>query len=157
MNIFLENHQRLLKALIDAKVDFIVIGGYSVIFHGYGRTTGDMDIWLKPDNDNKARLVNALLQFGISKSSLSNFDSIDFSDRIAFHIDEEPERIDFMTHVNLVAFDEADASKIIADIEGLKIPFLHINHLVLSKMNTGRTKDAADIEELQRIHKYKKQ
>lgn len=55
MNLFIELHQQLIKELLEAKVDFIVSGGYSVIYYGYKRTTGDVDIWLKPDNDNKRK------------------------------------------------------------------------------------------------------
>ena len=53
MNLFIDIHQQWIKSLLAAKVEFIIIGGYSVIFHGYKRTTGDIDIWLKPDNANK--------------------------------------------------------------------------------------------------------
>lgn len=153
MNIFIENHQQLLKALLDNKVDFMVIGGYSVIFHGYSRTTGDMDIWLKPDNENKTKLKKALLQFGIEEHMLEKLNEVDFTNTVAFHIDDEPERIDFLTKVNLVSFEEADKEKVVTDIEGLAIPFIQLKHLILSKMNTGRMKDLADIEELQRINK----
>jgi len=64
---------------------------------------------------------------------------------------EEPEKIDFITIINSVSFEEANSMKIFAEFEGLNIPFLHLNHLILSKMNTGRSKDKTDIEELQRI------
>lgn len=151
MNLFLENHQRLIKALQDAKVDFIIIGGYSVIFHGYTRTTGDMDVWLKPDNENKSRLLEALAVFGIDYDSIERLRVLDFSNVLAFHIDEEPQRVDFLTKVNMVSFEEADRDKIIADLDGTEIPFLHLRHLILSKLNTGRAKDRADVEELQKI------
>ena len=55
MNLFIDIHQQWIKNLIAANVDFIIIGGYSVIFHGYKRTTGDVDIWLKPENANKEK------------------------------------------------------------------------------------------------------
>lgn len=153
INIFLDNHQKLLATLLKNQVEFIVIGGYSVIFHGYLRTTGDMDIWLKPDNQNKEKLKLALQEFGIENKALEPLNQVDFTQALAFHIDEKPERIDFLTKVNLVSFEEANSMKVISEIDGMPIPFLHLNHLILSKMNTGRTKDLADIEELQRINK----
>jgi predicted nucleotidyltransferase len=155
MNIFIKNHQQALQSLITAHVDFIIIGGYSVIFHGYMRTTGDMDIWLKPDNENKQKFVNAMVDFGLDEAAISQIKNVDFTVALAFNIDAEPERIDFLTKVNLVDYGDADKSKVYANIEGMKVPFLHLNHLVLSKMNTGRAKDVADIEELQRINKLK--
>ena len=57
MSIFFEEHQRILALLIKHQVEFLLIGGYAVIFHGYSRTTGDMDIWLAPNNKNKQRLI----------------------------------------------------------------------------------------------------
>lgn len=64
MNIFLQQHQTFLFGLIDSNVEFILVGGYAVIYHGYGRTTGDMDLWLKPDNNNKLRLIDTLRAYG---------------------------------------------------------------------------------------------
>ena len=53
MNILLDEHKATLINLLKSKIDFILIGGYAEIYHGYGRTTGDMDVWLKPDNENR--------------------------------------------------------------------------------------------------------
>lgn len=153
MNIFIENHQKLLRSLLSHNVDFIIIGGYSVIFHGYLRTTGDIDIWLKPDNGNKLKLKSALFDFGIDLDVLNTLDSVDFTQHVAFHIDDVPERIDFLTRINLVEYAEADKMKVFGEFDGMILPFLHLNHLVLSKLNTGRMKDLADIDELQRINR----
>ena len=60
MKVFIEKHRHLLKLLASAGIDFIVIGGYAVIYHGYVRTTGDLDIWLQPDNQNKEKLLTVL-------------------------------------------------------------------------------------------------
>ena len=79
MNLFIDTHQQLIKALLKAEVSFIIIGGYSVIFHGYTRMTGDIDIWLKPDNVNKEKLVKALAIFGIDDESLIAVRQLDFN------------------------------------------------------------------------------
>ena len=141
--------------LLVAKVDFIIIGGYSVIYHGYKRTTGDIDIWLKPSNDNKEKLLPVLKQFGIEDAEIRDIAELDFTEHTVFSIDEAPEKIDFITHINLVKFEDADQHKILVDIDGLTIPFLHLNDLILSKMNTGRPKDKADIDMLQQIESAK--
>ena len=78
---------------------------------------------------------------------------MDFNDRLVFSIEEAPEKIDFLTYINLVNYDDADKNKIIAEVDGMHIPFLHLNDLVLSKMNTGRPKDIADIDMLQQVEK----
>lgn len=156
MNLFTELHQHLIKKLLEAQVDFIIIGGYSVIFHGYKRTTGDIDIWLKPDNNNKNKLLPVLSYLGFDNSELNHVKELDFTKHLVFSIGDEPEKMDFITYINLVKYDDADLQKVIADIDGILIPFLNLNDLVLSKMNTGRQKDKADVEMLQQIGKLKK-
>src|ERR1700733_13373084 len=136
MNLFIELHQQLIKEMLDGGVEFIIIGGYSVIFHGYERTTGDIDIWLKPDNTNKTKLIAALGQFGIEQEYLREISRIDFSKHFAFNIGKEPEKIDFITRINLVEYEEADKMKIVADMEGGMTPFLPLDHIILSKTNT---------------------
>jgi predicted nucleotidyltransferase len=156
MNLFIDKHVGLMKNLIGAKVDFIIIGGYSVIFHGYMRTTGDLDIWLKPDNSNKEKLISALAKTGFDKEFLQQVASYDFTKHLAFSIWEEPLRVDFLTIINLVSFEEAEKAKVIAETDGLNVPFIPLEQLVLSKINTGRLKDKADIEELQKIQEAKR-
>ena len=151
MNLFIESHQELLRNLIDNNVEFIIIGGYSVIFHGYKRTTGDVDIWLKPDNENRDKLITLLYKMDFEHRGILAIAEQDFKKLLVFSIGEVPEKVDFLTQISGIKFDEADKEKIIADIDGLPVPFLHLNHLVLSKFNTGRAKDKADIEELQKI------
>ena len=89
----------------------------------------------------------------MTDDEINQIESADFTDYLVFSIWDDPERVDFITHINLVEYDEADNQKILADLDNMKIPFLHINHLILSKMNTGRTQDKADIEKLQELIK----
>ncbi len=156
MNLFIDRHLELLKNLINVKVDFIIIGGYSVIFYGYMRTTGDLDIWLKPDNTNKEKLITALAKTGFGKEFLQHVSSSDFTKHLAFSIWNEPERVDFLTIINLVSFEEAANGKVIAETGGLKVPFIPLEQLILSKINTGRLKDKVDIEKLQKIQEAKR-
>jgi predicted nucleotidyltransferase len=150
MNIFLEEHQIILSHLIANHVDFLLIGGYAVIFHGYARSTGDMDIWVRPTNENKQSLGNALEDYGYDFQDLKGLYEMDFTKHMAFSIGEEPEKMEFINYINLVSFEEADQNKILYDFEGLNIPFINLRELILSKMNTGRKKDEADVEELQK-------
>jgi len=156
MNIFIEKHQQLLKELLDAQVEFILIGGYAVIYYGYRRTTGDMDLWLKPTNENKIKLLPVLKNQGFNEVGIKHIENLDFTKHNAFHFWEEPERVDCITHISGIEYDEADKQKEIVTIEDLKVPFINYKHLILSKIATGRPKDAADIEELQRVNKYRK-
>ncbi len=156
MNLFVETHQLLIKKLLEASVDFIIIGGYSVIFHGYKRTTGDIDIWLKPDNANKEKLLPVLAYFGLDKNEIMQVRAMDFTKHLNFSLGEEPEKMDFLTYISMIDYNDADKHKIQAEIDGMIIPFLHLNDLVLSKLNTGRLKDRADVEALQNVEKERK-
>ena len=153
MNLFFEEHQEIFKELIEQNVDFMLIGGYAVIIHGYSRTTGDVDLWIKPTNGNKTKLITAFKNLNFESADIYELEKMNFEDHLVFSIGEEPLKIDFITKVNLVKYDEADVRKIIVEIDNLKIPIVHLHDLVLMKTNTKRKKDEADIEELQRNSK----
>lgn len=155
MNIFIEPHYEVLRLLLKHQVDFMLIGGYAVIFYGYSRTTGDMDLWLKPDNQNKLKFCAAMEEAGYDKEGIELLKTKNFEQTLVFNLGTEPQRIDFLTFIDLVTYDEADKLKVIGEIDGIKIPVIHLNNLILSKINTGRSKDKADIEELQRINNLK--
>lgn len=156
MNILLDEHKTILIQLLHANVEFILIGGYAVIYHGYGRTTGDMDIWLKPDNENRDKLITVLEIQGILKEDIDHIRNTDFTQTIAFHIDEPPRRVDFLTKIVGVSFKEADERKRLLPLGNLSVPVLHLDDLIVNKLLSGRTKDKADVEELQKIMSLKK-
>lgn len=155
MNVFIESHHEVLTLLVKHQVDFMLIGGYAVIFYGYNRTTGDMDLWLKPDNHNKLKFCNAMEEAGYDKEGIEFLKTKNFEEGLVFSLGTEPQRIDFLTFIDLVSYAEADKMKVIGEIDGIQLPVIHLNNLILSKINTGRSKDQADIEELQRIHHLK--
>ena len=151
MDIFYDAHRLFLKRLLEFDVNFILIGGYAVNFHGFNRPTGDMDIWLKPANDNKEKFVKMLLSEGFSEEGISYIADMDFTKPCVFHTGQIPLRIDFLTFINIVQFDEAFSHKVLLPLEDKFVPVLHINDLILSKMTTDRKKDMLDVEELQKI------
>jgi hypothetical protein len=157
MNILLDEHKTILLQLLNAKVEFILIGGYAVIYHGYGRTTGDMDIWLKPDNDNRDKLLPVLRSLGIVEEDIEQIKTMDFTNVLAFHIDEPPRRVDFLTKTVGLTFQEADTKKMFLPLGEFQVPVLHIDDLIVNKLISGRTKDKADVEELQKIIRLKKE
>ena len=155
MNIFLDEHLEVLEYLIKHKVKFLLIGGYAVIMHGYRRATGDMDLWLEPNNDNKTLFINALRDLDFEDETLGYIQNLDFTHAQVLMFGEEPQRIDFLTQINQVAFEEAYNNRLTENFENLVLPIINLRELILSKINTGRAKDIADIEELQRIEKSK--
>lgn len=156
MNVFVEEHRQMLSALIKHKVNFMLVGGYAVIHYGYERSTGDMDIWLQLGNDNKNKLLAALTDFGIADDDIKLLKEMDLDTAVpVFYIGEAPRRIDFVTAISRVSFDDAIKNATHFHLDNTFIPVIHYNDLILSKMYTGRAKDKSDIEELERINKYK--
>ena len=128
-----------------------MIGGYAVNYYGYVRPTGDIDIWLKPDEETKFAFLAMLEKAGISNESRSLIAGLDFTSTAAFHIGQEPFRFDFLTKINGVTFNEAWNSRIIAQLGDFGLPVISRNHLILSKISTNRTQDKLDVEELQKL------
>lgn len=157
MSVLLSEHQEILQLLLQNKVRFLVIGGYAVIHYGYKRTTGDMDLWIGDDDENKKALLTAFNIVGFKEEDISALANLDFTEPVVFSLGEEPAKMQFLTRINQVTFEEAWDKRTLTEIDGMSIPFIQYHHLILSKFNTGRAKDVADIEELQRIHKYKKE
>ena len=157
MNIFDNYIHSLLSELNSQEVQYLIVGGYAVNFHGFRRTTGDIDLWVKPDNgENKKRLLDCLRNLSVSEKKLKQLDKLDFTKPHVFVDGEEPFKIDFLTKISNVNFEEAWEKRIIAELDGLYIPFLHLNDLVRSKFSTGRPQDKIDIETLQKIQQLKK-
>lgn len=153
MNILYEEHQRVLTKLIEHQVQFILIGGYAINYYGYHRTTGDMDIWLMPDNNNKLLLIAALKQLDFDDEGLAIVASWDFTQAQKFYVGDksQPDRTDFMTHISGVDYEEARREAILFETGGLKLSIIHIQQLLKNKKATGRLKDLADAEYLEKI------
>ncbi len=155
--MFLTEQRRVLFALLDARVKFMIIGGYAVIFHGYARTTGDVDIWIRPDADNKVKLIQALRVMDFQTGDIEQIAAQDFTAPQAFHIGSAPDRVDFLTKVAGLDFVESDKRKQYLILDDRQIPIIHLNDLIVNKLLTGRTKDAADVEELKKFIQFKNQ
>lgn len=156
INLFTEEHRELLTALIKNKVDFMLVGGYAVIHYGYDRSTGDMDIWLKTGNRNRDKLINALKDFGITDENIATLQEMDFNDPVpVFYFGKEPRKIDFITLISNINFEQAIGHVNYIDLEKIKVPVINYDDLLLSKSSSTRLKDKADIEELKRINKYR--
>ena len=132
------NFEEILIAFNKHKVEYIIAGGYAVIFHGYGRTTGDLDLWIKPENKiNKDKIIQSLRNLNVNEDTLIQLNSLGFTTPIMFIDGEEPFKIDFMTSISGVDFNEAWGQKINAMLDGILIPFINLNHLIISKITTG--------------------
>jgi Nucleotidyl transferase of unknown function (DUF2204) len=155
MDIMLDWHKDFLLLLLKHDVEFILIGGYAVIYYGYERTTADMDIWLRPDNTNRSNFIKALIENGINSQTANALEATDFSKPQVMHIGEKPNHIDFLTKVNGVTFDDAWQKKAMLPLKNKLVPVIQYHHLILTKISTGRLQDKADIEKLQNINRFR--
>lgn len=155
MKIFQPLFINAIKKLIKNDVEFLLIGGYAVNYYGYGRYTGDIDFWIRPTSENKILFLKALEDLERNKEDINEIGKLDFSKAQVFTIGEEPLRIDFLTKVNMVNFDEAWQKRKYMPLEDLQLPVVGYDHLILTKISTGRTKDLLDLEELQKINQNK--
>ena len=144
-----KDYKEMLENLLDEKVEFIIVGAYALAAHGYPRATGDIDIWVKPEKKNSKRIYKALANFG---APINQIREDEFSQAgIIFQIGVAPRRIDIITDIDGVRFDEADEDKIIVEAENLRIPVLSIDMLIKNKMATGREKDLLDVKLLKKM------
>jgi hypothetical protein len=138
-----------IDALNKQEVEYMLVGGYAVILHGYRRTTGDMDVWVKVSPENYKRLFKAYLQFGLPTTDITEENFLRNDEMDVFNYGMPPVSIDVMKSVKGCDFDEAyKLSKVYIE-EGVEIRFIHINTLIQAKKASGRYKDLDDIEKLQ--------
>ncbi|MCF8286029.1 MAG: nucleotidyltransferase [Chitinophagaceae bacterium] len=147
-NIFNQDFREFLNALNNNKVKYLLVGGYSVILHGYSRTTGDMDIWVDRTKENYVLLNSAFEEFGmpIFDMTLENF--ISHPEWDVFTYGKPPVAIDILINLKGVNFDFAFNNSIVFDLDGLPIRTIHKNDLITAKMAANRAKDQNDLENL---------
>ncbi len=137
----------MLSALSDAGVEFLIVGAHALAAHGVPRATRDLDIWVNPTVENAGRVMKALRAFGAPLMDLTEEDLT--TPGTVFQIGVEPFRIDILTAISGVAFDEAWKNRLPLDIEGVQVVVLSRQDFIANKRAVGRLKDLADIEALE--------
>ena len=146
-----KDYKEMLQFLLEEKVEFILVGAYALAAHGYPRATGDIDIWVKADENNSKKTYNALARFG---APLDQIQVNDFAvEGVIFQIGVAPRRIDIITRIDGVTYPEANDDKIIVEVEGLLLPVLSLENLIKNKLATGREKDKLDAKYLMKKKK----
>ncbi len=140
------NFKEFLKLLNSAGVEYLVVGGYAVAFHGHPRSTGDMDIWIATTPGNVPRVRRALTEFGFSEEQAASA-PLHIGGKV-IRMGRPPLRIELLTSVSGLDFEvcyQRRASQIVDDI---KVAFISRDDLLANKRAAGRTQDLADIEAL---------
>lgn len=133
---------RLLRA---HGVEYLLIGGWAVGYHGYPRFTDDLDIWIALAPANADRVVKTLSDFGFDVAELST--DLFLKDQIV-RMGIEPVRIEVMTSISGVKFDECYRERLETTLDGVPVSLINLHHLKISKKASGRLKDLADLENL---------
>jgi hypothetical protein len=138
----------MLLCLQEEKVEFLLVGAYAIAAHGNPRATGDMDLWIKPDPDNGRRVIRALQAFSAPTSGLSVDDFV--KDDTIVQIGVVPCRIDLITGIEAVRFDEAWENRVAASVDGLTLFVISKADMLKNKLALNRDKDKSDIAWLQK-------
>jgi hypothetical protein len=148
-NIFNQDFRDFISALNEEEVRYILVGGYSVILHGYSRTTGDMDLWVERSSENYQKIKRAFAVFGMPVFDMTeeNFLSHPVWDVFTFGL--PPVAIDIMVKLEGMDFAEAFSRSVFFKEDNLEIRTIHRNDLIAAKKLAGRAKDQNDLENLE--------
>ena len=139
--------KEFLQLLNSKKIEYLVIGGYAVAFHGHPRATGDIDIWISISEDNAHKVVEALKEFGFDTPELQ--DTLFLEKNKNIRMGNPPLRIEILTSIDGVEFSECYKNKKTASIDTVEINFISLPDLKKNKKASGRLQDLADIENLE--------
>jgi hypothetical protein len=127
-------------------VEYLLIGGYAVSYHGYVRSTADMDIWIARTPENAHKMVELLEGFGFGGTGLST--DLFLRHHQITRMGRAPVRIEILTSVSGLEFTEAYAQRVVDVIDGVPVSVISREHLEINKRAAGRSKDIADLDNL---------
>lgn len=140
----------LLEALSHEEALFLIVGAHALAVHGVPRATGDLDIWIRADPENAMRVWRALARFGAPMAEM-NLTPTDLTEPgLVYQIGLPPRRIDLLTEISGVEFDEAWESRFLQRVGAIEAGFLGREDLLKNKRASGRLKDLADVEALEK-------
>ncbi|WP_446008214.1 nucleotidyltransferase [Candidatus Electrothrix sp.] len=141
-----KDFREFLRLLNSHKVEYLLIGGFAVGYHGYPRATGDMDIWIATSPENADKMVGVLKEFGFDLPELSA--DLFLKRRQVIRMGMPPVRIEVLTDISGVSFKECYEKRIADFIDGIKVNLINSEHLRINKKASGRPKDISDLDQL---------
>ena len=150
-NIFNDDFREFLLALNNAEVRYILVGGYAVIFYGYNRVTGDLDLFLEPTEANYINMLKAFADFGLPLDAIGKNDFINSNEMDVFTFGKPPVAIDLMVKLANFTFEEVFQKARNEIFDGISMKIIHVNHLRTAKKFAGRHKDLDDLEHLESV------
>ena len=141
-----QDFSELLALFNDHRVNYVIVGGYALAFHGAPRFTGDLDIFVKPDHENARRIVAALNEFGFASLGLTEGD-FEGPDQV-IQLGVAPVRVDLITSITGLSWEEVFASRVPSNYGDVPVSYIGREELIVNKRAVGRAKDIADLEAL---------
>ncbi len=138
--------KEFLKLLNSHRVEYLLVGGYAVGYHGYPRATGDMDLWVAVRQNNAEKLVVVLREFGLNAPQLSA--DIFLQEDQIIRMGVPPMRIELLTTISGVDFDSCYSERIVDVIDSVEVHIINLKHLKQNKQASGRYKDLDDLQYL---------
>ena len=138
--------REFIELLNSQQIDFIVVGGYAVAYHGYPRFTGDVDFLIRPTLSNAQRVIAALSSFGFAELTIAPEDLL--TENRVIQLGKAPNRIDILTSISGVSFADAWRGRVAAILDELPVFMLGFKELIANKTAAGRAKDSADVAQL---------
>ncbi len=140
--------KEFIELLEKHEVKFLIVGGYAVAAHGYPRYTGDIDLFVAIGPDQAKGIVSAFRDFGFTDLEIEEGDFL--QDDMIVEIGREPLKIQVMTGISGVTFEECFLEHVDFEFGGRLLPFISFDHLIKNKSATKRGKDLVDVDELQK-------
>ena len=139
----------LLAAFLAAHVEYVVVGGVAVNAYGYSRATSDLDVFIRPTEENARAAFAALRELGVPLDGYEASDLLDDEQNLRFGPDED--HVDILASIGAMSFDQVWRNRMEREIGGLLVRFISKADLMENKRQTGRLRDLADVEELELI------
>lgn len=141
------NFLEFIELLAEHEAKFLIVGGYAVAVHGHPRYTADLDVWIWLDRGNAQAVLAALDDFGFTDTDLTREDFLQ-QDQIV-QLGSPPLRIDLLTSLDGVNFEDCYGGRVSVEISGVEVPFIALQDLRRNKRAAGRHQDLADLEALE--------
>ena len=142
-----QDFRDILSALSDAEADYLLVGAYALAAHGLVRATEDLDLWIRATPENAVRVMKALIEFGapsdrFQREDLSSPDTV-------IQLGVAPVRIDLLTSISGVDFKSAWERRVTVEIDGIQVPVINIEDLIVNKQAVGRPQDLVDLQRIE--------
>jgi predicted nucleotidyltransferase len=145
-SILTRDYKEFLELLNSHKVNYLIIGGYAVGYHGYVRATVDIDIWVAIEDETAEKMVEIINEFGFQVPNLQK--GLFLEKENVVQMGEPPFRIDVLTSISGAEFDECFENRIVDTIDGITVNIIGLKNLKESKKAAGRDKDIVDLKYL---------